>query len=35
VSNHLVALVSPKGVGLRLFLLLASAIVAIAMAADA
>jgi signal transduction histidine kinase len=35
VSKHLVALVWPKGVGLRLFLLLASALVAIAVAADA
>jgi signal transduction histidine kinase len=35
VSNHLIALLSPKGVGLRLFLLLATAIVAIAVAADA
>jgi signal transduction histidine kinase len=35
VSRHLTALLSPKGVGLRLFLLLAAALVAIAMAADA
>jgi signal transduction histidine kinase len=35
VSNHLIALASPKGVGFRLFLLLACAIVAIAVAADA
>jgi uncharacterized membrane protein affecting hemolysin expression len=35
VSKHLTALLPPKGVGLRLFLLLTGAIVAIAMAADA
>jgi signal transduction histidine kinase len=35
VSNHLTALLPPKAVGLRLFLLLTAAIVAIAMAADA
>ena len=35
VNRHLTALPAPKGVGLRLFLLLAGAIVAIAMAADA
>ncbi|MGH7359587.1 MAG: HAMP domain-containing protein, partial [Candidatus Rokuibacteriota bacterium] len=35
MSNHLIALAPPKGVGFRLFLLLACAIVAIAMAADA
>jgi signal transduction histidine kinase len=35
VSQHVIALLSPKGVGLRLFLLLTAAIVAIAAAADA
>ena len=35
MSKHLTALLAPKGVGLRLFLLLTGAIVAIAMAADA
>ena len=35
MSNDLAGLMSPKGVGLRLFLLLAGAIVAIAVAADA
>ena len=35
MSNHLIGLLSPRGVGLRLFLLLAGAIVAIAMVADA
>jgi signal transduction histidine kinase len=34
VSRHLTALLAPKGVGLRLFLLLTAAIVAIAVAAD-
>ena len=35
MSKHLIALASPRGVGLRLFLLLAAAIVAIALATDA
>jgi signal transduction histidine kinase len=35
VSRHLATLLPPKGVGLRLFLLLAAAMVAIAVAADA
>jgi signal transduction histidine kinase len=35
VSNHLTALLRPRGVGLRLFLLLAAALVAIALASDA
>jgi signal transduction histidine kinase len=35
VSSHLTTLLAPKSVGLRLFLLLTAAIVAVAMAADA